>query len=557
MTAYIIKSSVCLLLMFGLYWFLLRKEKIFGFNRFFLLFSIIFSLALPFVSIPVSIPNNITQVSILTTFNSMPFYSSQQNALSSLNYQSLNETEPEPTSISDEIDFSQILRLLYITGVLLLLVRFIRNILLIYRQILKSEKTIYSGQRLVLTNNQINPFCFFNTIFVSRKDYLNSEIDEELLSHELEHVRQSHSVDVIFVELIKIIYWFNPILILFSRAIKVNHEYLADNGVVRGSSDIKDYADKLINYISCKQNIPLTSGFNPTLTRKRLIMLTKSKSGVINYGARIFVTINLMVALFLLVSFTPSYSKPFTTEQNMNVFSNKKTEKAIAFDTIQYKILPSKTEDKLTNSSIVLNHTEMPPKTQNDTQQVNVGGIAAATNMNVLYLGIPNPVEIAVPGVTSDKVTAMITNGSINRTRTGWEVKPSSFSDVVLTILVNNKKVNEKIFRVKPIPVPVAVFAHRNIGSVSKDDVLKASTLEAELKDFLWDLKFEIVSFTFFFSSDGSEREIPSKGNTLTDEMKSFISDLKSGQYIIFKDIKALGPDGKIHNLNPLILKID
>jgi bla regulator protein blaR1 len=309
MTAYLIKSSVSLLLMFGLYWFLLRKEKLFVFNRIFLIFSIVFSLALPFISIPISIQNSEPQGSMLTTLNrAMPGYSSEQNTFNITAYQSFGETEPVP--VSERINYSQILILLYITGVLLFLVRFLRNIFFIYRQKRMSEKITYSGQILVLADNQINPFCFFNTIFVSKRDYLNNTITEELLLHEIEHIRQSHSVDVIFIELIKIIYWFNPILILYSRAIRVNHEYLADNGVIRGSSNIKDYADKLINFISCKRNIPLTSGFNPSLTKKRLIMLTKSKSRIINYGARIFVTINLSAALFLMLSFSPSYSQP-------------------------------------------------------------------------------------------------------------------------------------------------------------------------------------------------------------------------------------------------------
>ena len=389
----------------------------------------------------------------------------------------------------------------------------------------------------------------------------------------------------------------------------------------------------LINYISCKRNVPLTSGFNPSMTRKRLIMLTKSKSRMINYGARIFVTINLTAALFLLMSFAPSYSKPFTTDQNIDVFSDKKSEKVIEVDTSQYKIVPAKTETNKADSGIeiltigktsvtaekntsgtqkvekliivdgvvytkklddipiesiqnfrVLSNFQATNKygekgrngvieittkgktpvptdiktseTPNAEPQVNVDGVAEATNMNVLYLGIPNPIEIAVPGVTSDKVSATITNGTINKTTTGWKVKPSSFDDLVLTILVNNKKVNEKTFRVKPIPSPVAVFAGINNGAASKD-VLVTGTLEAELKDFLWDLKFEIESFTLAFSKDGFDREITSKGNKLTDEMKSIISDFKRGQYIIFKDIKAIGPDGKIKDLNQLILKID
>lgn len=611
--------------MFGLYWLILRREKLFIFNRGFLIFSIIFSLALPFVSIPVSIQNNEAQGRILTTLNNaLPAYSSEQNTFSGHAYQSFTETEPISARATERINYSQILLLLYITGVLLLLVRFLRNIFFLYHQMQMSEKIIYSGQKLVLTNHQINPFCFFNTIFVSNQDYLNNEIAEELLSHELEHIRQSHSFDIIFIEIVKIIYWFNPILILYSRAIRVNHEYLADNGVIKGSSDIKDYTDKLINYISCKRNVPLTSGFNPSMTRKRLIMLTKSRSGMINYGARIFVTISLAAYLFLMMSFKLSYSQPSSTAQSMVVFSDKKSEKVIEADTSQLKKVTVNTEIKKTESGINLNQTKTDPQ-KNDTliivdgivytkklddipvesiqnisvlgkfqatnkygekgrngvieittkgktsvlsdiktsetpeevPQVNADGVAAATNMNVLYLGIFNPIEIAVPGVTSDKVTATIKNGTINKTATGWEVSPSSFNDLVLTILVNNKKVNEKKFRVIPIPSPVAVFAGKNNGSVSKNDILKVGTLEAELKDFLWDLKFEIESFTFFFSSDGYDREITSKGNKLTDEMRSIISDLKPGQYIIFKDIKVIGPERKLKDLNPLILKID
>jgi beta-lactamase regulating signal transducer with metallopeptidase domain len=625
MIPYIIKSSLSLIVLFGIYWLLLRKEKLFVFNRFFLIFSILFSLSIPFVSLPVNIQNNDPQRSILKTlYSAGPSYSSELNSISSPSHKPNTETEPVPESVNEKNNNSQILILLYITGVVLLLVRFSRNIYLIYRQIRMSEKITYSGQMLVLTNNQINPFCFCNSIFVNKRDYLNNTIAEELLSHEIEHIRQSHSIDVIFIELIKIIYWFNPILILYSRAIRVNHEYLADNAVIQNSSDIKDYADKLINFISCKRNVPLTSGFNPSVTRKRLIMLTKSKSRMINNGVRIFITFILAASLLLVLSFKPSYSNPITVDQNMNLFQVKKSEKAIYIDTSRLKKVTVSTENKMTESSLNLNQTQTDPQkidkliivngvvynnklndipadniqnisvlgniqatnkygekgkngaieittkgkptvptevkspeTPNAEPQVITDGVAAATNMNVLYLGIPNPIEIAVPGVTSNKVSATITNGTINRTTTGWEVIPASFDDLVLTILVNNKKVNEKKFRVKPIPAPVAVFAGINNGALSKKDALLSGTLEAELKDFFWDLKFKIESFTFAFSKDGFDREITSKGNKLTDEMKSIIYDLKRGQYIIFKDIKAVGPDAKINDLNPLILKIE
>jgi len=773
MITYILKSSIYLVVMFGLYWFLLRQEKLFKFNRVFLIFSVLFSLSVPFISIPLSIGNHQTQESIITSLNSaFPIYSSEQNTISSTAYPVLTAKDPLPVTVKKRISYSQILIILYFAGVLILLFRFIRNIFFIYRQMKSSEKIIWSGQELFLTTNHINPFCFFNTIFVSKHDYLNNKIAEELISHEIEHIRQSHSIDVIFIELIKIIYWFNPVLILYSRAIRINHEYLADNGVIQETSDVKDYADKLVSFISSKLNVPLTSGFNPSLTRKRLIMLTKSRTGRINYGVRICVTFILASVTFLVLSIKPLYSHPDSPEQSINVFSDLKSNKVNDIDNSQektgkaepaillkqtknnseksvkgfvvnkygkyieglqiivsgkksgirtdkmghftisnvpedamltfsyegyvtqtikpvftsemvvrfiienesalpkekiisiylpnfdtnpviiidsvpveresmYNIDPSnkvsslivlkgkdatdkygekgkngiieiftvgntwgaaeksrsesqkfekllivdgvvstkKLEDipvenieKLEvlgnvhstnrygelgkNGTIIITTKGKPYKPSRDLPEIRMEGVVAVTNMNVLYAGIPNPIEIAVPGITTDNVTVTSANGTVRRSEKGWEVIPLTFDDLVLNILAYNIKVDEKIFRVKPIPAPVAVFAGKVNGSLSKD-AMSTVTLEAKLEDFLWDLKFAIESFTFAYSKDGFDIEITSKGNKLTDEMKSAISDLKSGQSIFVKDIKAIGPDNKIYDLSPIILKID
>jgi hypothetical protein len=632
MIAYIFKSSLGLILLFGLYWLLLRKEKLFIFNRYFLIFSLLFSLIIPFISIPVSIRKYEVQESILSVIDpNIPEIVQNRSSIEPILSPSV--IDPALKDQSASIDYIAILLMLYISGVILFLIRFVRNILLIFQLRLLSEKIKYQSYCLALTEKQVNPFCFLNTIFINKLDYFNGRVAEELIRHEIEHANHLHSTDIMIIELIRIFYWFNPVLILYDRAIRINHEYLADNGVINGSSDIKDYADKLINYISCKRIVHLTSGFNPSLTRKRLLMLTKTRSGMIYYGTRVLVTISLVAVLFMVLSFTPSYSDPIRTDQDMNVVSDKKSGKAIDTYTNQYKVSSAKTENKkaengiesLTNEKTSVTSEKSKSETQKAEKliivdgvvstkkvedipiesikdfrmigeiqatkiygekgkngaieittkgktlappdikksettkaesQATMEGVAAATNMNVLYLGIPNPIEIAVPGVTSDKVTATITNGTINKTTTGWEVNPSSFNDLILCILVNNKIVNEKKFRVKPIPAPVAVFAGKSNGSEPKDALI-AGTLEAELKDFLWNLKFEIESFTFFFSGGGYDIEITSKGNKLTDQMKSIISDLKRGQYITFKDIKAIGPDGKPYDLNPVILKID
>jgi hypothetical protein len=93
---------------------------------------------------------------------------------------------------------------------------------------------------------------------------------------------------------------------LYNKAVRLNHEYLADNGAIRDSLDIKSYAETLLSFISCERNIPLTSGSNHSLTKKRLIMITKNKSNSIVSGIRISMTLILLLLFFLFISFKQS-----------------------------------------------------------------------------------------------------------------------------------------------------------------------------------------------------------------------------------------------------------
>jgi len=191
-----------------------------------------------------------------------------------------------------------------------------------------------------------------------------------------------------------------------------------------------------------------------------------------------------------------------------------------------------------------------------NAQEIGNNAVVTSVNMNVLYRGMANPIEIAVPGITSDKVSAIITNGTLSKTANGLSVSPGEQAESIITILVDNKKVSEKTFRVKNVPNPVAVFAGKYEGQIAKDIALNTDILDVELKDFLWDLHFEIERFTLLCSQDNIDREESSNGNKLTDKMKSLISGIKPGKMIVFKDIKAISPDGKIRDLNQIVLTI-
>ena len=319
MTSYIIKSSVSLILMFGLYWFLLRKEKLFVFNRFFLIVSVVFSLVLPFIAIPVNLKITQQLNDIIPTYN---YVKSQISIADNIVPNDVNISQPTIEKKNSLISISAILLGLYISGVILFLIRFLRNIYFILRRSKLSEKISSKGYQIVLTNDKMGPCCFFSNIFLNKDDYLNGKIDKELLKHELEHVRQSHTIDIILIELVKIFYWFNPVHLLYERAIRINHEYLADNGVINDNSDIKTYTDKLLGFISCSSNMSLTSGSNNSFTRMRLVMMMKSESGSFIHGARIAVTLCIGTVIFLLLSFKESKSANSISKEGIEIQQN-------------------------------------------------------------------------------------------------------------------------------------------------------------------------------------------------------------------------------------------
>jgi hypothetical protein len=115
---------------------------------------------------------------------------------------------------------------------------------------------------------------------------------------------------------------------LYNKAVRLNHEYLADDGAIQNSLNIKSYAETLLSFISCKRNIPLTSGSNHSLTKKRLIMITKNKSNSIVSGIRISMTLILLLIFFLFISFKPSdYEKSAMIQNDAKVVALNKNGK--------------------------------------------------------------------------------------------------------------------------------------------------------------------------------------------------------------------------------------
>ncbi len=282
MISYLIKSTLCSALLLFVYLLFLEREKMHRFNRLYLLFSVVFSLIVPFIPItfqPASAP---------VVFDS---YFTIANPASSINTISAD-------SINNNSSPLPILPIIYCLVCLALLVRFVRNIYLIRTGLSKNKIIEYKGAKLILLKEDIISHTFLNNIFISESTYNNRDLEEEILTHELAHVRQKHSLDILFIELIQTIFWFNPFLLLYKKAIRLNHEFLADNAVIKTYQNIAAYQHLLLAKINGNSNPTFASSFNYLVTKKRLYMMTTKTS-----AAKAFLKGIALVPVFLVTIF--------------------------------------------------------------------------------------------------------------------------------------------------------------------------------------------------------------------------------------------------------------
>ncbi len=197
--------------------------------------------------------------------------------------------------------------------------------------------------------------------------------------------------------------------------------------------------------------------------------------------------------------------------------------------------------------------------------------VVSPTGMNVLYTSIENPIDVSVPGVGPDKIKLRVTNGTLTKGkvknpagqffRGNWIIKPATPGQnvqVFVTAEINGKPNTYAPldFRVKPLPTPIAVFANKNSGEVSRNTAIAQQGVFAILPDFDFQLTYEVTGFTVLFSDRGEDFEEKSSNSSLTAKQRALINRLTRGKNLFIKDIRAKGPDGREKDLPPIILTI-
>lgn len=179
-----------------------------------------------------------------------------------------------------------------------LLGRFVLNLYPLVSGKFVRERTDFQGVKVALIDQAVGPFSFWDTIYLNRAAYHAGQIDEALLLHEMGHVRQGHTLDILLVELMQVFYWFNPFVYLFKKRMQANHEYLADAYALEAGVPVAAYAEQLLHYTVRDQTSALASGFNYALIKNRLLMLSthdQPRRGLL----RLTVFASLMLGLLL------------------------------------------------------------------------------------------------------------------------------------------------------------------------------------------------------------------------------------------------------------------
>lgn len=245
------------------YHLLLEREKMHRFNRFYLLGALVFSLALPFINIPVYVAAPVQ--SFQATAEASEIIMAPQIAQSAAPGMVIKPA----TNYIPYIVWST-----YGMITILLAIRFTLNISYFIRKSARNEKVAYKNAQLVLLKENILPHTFLKYIFINEDDYRANAIEDDLYTHELTHVKQRHTLDILFIEALKTIFWFNPMLYFYKKAIQLNHEFLADEGVIK-TSDTPKY-QRLLLQKTAYSNIALASNLTFSLTKKRFNMMTKT-----------------------------------------------------------------------------------------------------------------------------------------------------------------------------------------------------------------------------------------------------------------------------------------
>jgi gliding motility-associated protein GldM len=190
--------------------------------------------------------------------------------------------------------------------------------------------------------------------------------------------------------------------------------------------------------------------------------------------------------------------------------------------------------------------------------------VISPTKMNVFYEGVPNPVEISVPGVNSTDLKVSMTNVTPRKKGDEYIVTPKPGSAGKKSIIKVSANIDGKLqsigsqeFRIKRVPDPVPVVAGKSDGKIGKNILLAQAGVFAEMKDFDFELEYKVSRFTISVLKGGYIVDERSNSSKFTNAQKDLIKTMSRGSKISIEDIRAKGPDGSTRKLGTITFILD
>lgn len=591
----LIISTIILSIVYIFFRLFFRNETNFKQLRAYLLLSILVSLLLPFNTIKINTSFMQKQVINITedvNYNDKIISDNQVNDPILKN---------KVISVDKTFNWFLFIKIIYILVVCILLLRVLIQIIVLIYKFLRSDRKRMPNCILVYDHGFKNSFSFFNWIFINEIEKSESDI-EKIITHEMIHVKQYHSIDIIVIEFLSAIMWFNPFVWMMRKSIHLVHEYLADEGVLNQGIDKVNYLELLLNQVAEERLISISSSFNQSLIKKRIIMMNNNVCR--KNGVKIYAIIPLTLLLFAGISCVNGQNADEKVNERGPDLSQ--FEILTSLDTTNmnklyvgvdnpFKIdLPGYEESELdisiTNGSIIkrIDDYVIRPRrsgsvilvvrsgsevlkeivfwavdktdpnviaNEQDAEDEVVTAIAP-TKMNVLYAGIENPVNIAVSGYESSEIEVSLTNGSIQGGNGSYIIIPRRPGNMLVSVWANGEVVKVASFRVKGIPNPFAMLNRKTGGQITKEDLLKQEEIKIMLANFDFDVKFEAVGFEVSLTKDGYVTNVRSESDNISESQRELITKAAVGDRVIFENILAKGPDGNIRKISPMVFEV-
>jgi len=308
---FLIESSIYLLFFLAIYRLAISNLTHFNWMRGYLLLSISLSIILPLIKIPGHWSHSLLGNGLFDK----PFLITNLNPLMVLTLNTIESgTQPGP-GIDVWASIIFVLSAIYFIGAFYKSITLFSNLRQISESIKNNPKHKEGKYWIVSTNNNVAAFSFLNFIFIGRNvtNLTNQEI-QQIKNHEQIHASHQHTLDILFIEIIGLIFWFSPLVRYAKTKIQELHEYIADEKTAGNGEMKRSYAQLLLNLASEAKGFCLSTGFSGKQINNRLQMVSKTRS--LPKYKLIFVSL-IPVAAFLLLSFS-YFDHPVATAKTNN-----------------------------------------------------------------------------------------------------------------------------------------------------------------------------------------------------------------------------------------------